>query len=92
MVSGSENGSPYLTCEYYKDKLVTLGDYFSISTLSTLGSATYISNKHLLKSISFSGGSPTVYMYEFDEDGKTTKMLDVSGTDSIANTYEYMCD
>jgi hypothetical protein len=75
--------------EYYTDRNIQAGDYLEFAFTLTYGVPIY-PNKNLVKSIG-SGSNLTTFIYDFDADGKITKVLLSSGNNVTELNYEYEC-
>ncbi len=76
--------------DYYTDKPAQQGDYLHLSTMLAGGYKIYDS-KNLLKSITTSP-AVTGITYEFDGDGKITKLTATTGGVVQSYAYQWQCD
>lgn len=86
----SLNSTSLTTYTYYTDKAVQDGDYFKILQLTQFG-ALYVDNAHLLKSQQDGNSAPDNFNYDFDADGKITKLTMTSGATVFTIAYTYLC-
>jgi hypothetical protein len=79
------------TIEYFTDKNTQPGDYLELAYLINYGVGLF-PHKNLLKTIDGGGGSVTNFNYEFDADGKITKVTATGGGSITTLTYQYTCN
>lgn len=77
--------------EYFTDKKVQQGDYLEISSLTQYGVSVY-PHKNLVKVIDSGPGSLINFNYEFDADGRITKVIATGGSSSTEIAYQYQCN
>jgi hypothetical protein len=88
---GIQSSSSNTTLEYFTDKKVQPGDYLEIATLIQYGVSIY-PHKNLVKTIDGGSGNITNFNYEFDADGRITKLIGTGGSSSTTLTYQYQCN
>lgn len=85
LVSGDGVG----VAEYYLDKAYQAGDYLNI--LQIFAGETIIKNKNLIKS-SIDGADTTNISYNFDAEGKIISATETTGSTTVTDNYQYLCD
>jgi len=88
---GLQSPSNNTTLEYFTDKKVQPGDYLEIATLIQFGVSVY-PHKNLVKTIDSGSGNFTNFNYEFDADGRITKVIATGGSSTTTLTYHYQCN
>jgi len=82
-------GNTSSTLDYYTDKAAA-GDYLELSEL--LQGIKIYNNKNAIKSITSPGSSVTSFVYDYNTDGKTSKVtISVGGVTSTVYSYGYTC-
>lgn len=79
------------TLEYFTDKKIQQGDYLELATVIQYGVGIY-PHKNLLKTIDGGGGNFNNFNYEFDADGKISKLVVTGGGSTVTLTYQYQCN
>ena len=85
------NSGSSTSLEYYTDKSNQPGDYLEFTTLMDFGVSIY-PRKNLIKKLDSGSGNFTDLSYEFDSDGKITKVIANYGSGVNTTTYQYQCD
>jgi hypothetical protein len=85
------NSGSSTSLEYYTDKDIQPGDYLEFTTLMNFGVSIY-PRKNLIKKLDSGSGNVTNLSYEFDADGKITKVIANYGSGVNTTTYQYQCD
>jgi len=90
VISFGNNGTS-TSLEYYTDKSIQPGDYLEFTTWIYYGVSIY-PRKNLIKKIDSGSGNFENVSYEFDADGKITKVIVNYGSGVNTYTYQYQCD
>ncbi|MCX2682099.1 hypothetical protein OOZ15_19270 [Galbibacter sp. EGI 63066] len=88
-VSSETHTSEY---EYYTDQVVQQGDFYQLYFTAVFGTS-MINNKNLVKSTESSNGDTQNVNYEYDQEGRITKLtISYSSGDELELSYQYQCN